>query len=86
MGVIFYLIVIRPAAKERKKHDNLLNNLQKNMRVLTSGGIIGVVANVSEDKKEITLKVDDNTRIKFHRNFITTVFSEDKKDGPAKPS
>ena len=82
--VLYVLIVIRPATRDRKLKDDLLSNLKKNDRVLTSGGIIGSVVMVSQDGKEVTLKVDDNTRIKFLRNHITTVLVDEKKDDAEK--
>ena len=83
-AVLFFLMVIRPAGRDRKKAEDMLANLKKNDRVLTTGGIIGSVVMVSQDGKEITLKVDDNTRIKFHRNFITSVLVDEKKDAEGK--
>jgi preprotein translocase subunit YajC len=68
--VINYLLVSRPQQRQRQQHDSMLGNLKKNDRVLTAGGIIGTVASVSEDKTEITLKVDDNTRLKFRTEYI----------------
>lgn len=79
--VIFLLlfpIVIWPQRKEQKKRDGLLSSLKKNDRVVTIGGIIGSVANISTDGKEITLKVDDNTRIKFTRTAISHKLEEPK--------
>ncbi len=87
VSLAFYVLIVwKPAARERKQKDDLLNNLKKNDRVLTSGGIIGSVVMVSQDGKEITLKVDDNTRIKFLRNYIVTVLVEEKKDDAEKKS
>jgi preprotein translocase subunit YajC len=85
MIVLFYFIVLRPQTQERKKIAAMLSALKKNDRVLTAGGIIGTVANISDDKNEITLKVEDNVRIKFHRSFISRVLTDEKKDeSPAK--
>ncbi len=69
-----------PQRREQKKRDQMLSTMKKNDRVLTAGGIIGMVANISADGKEITLKVDDNTRIKFLRSSITQVLGEESKD------
>lgn len=86
MMILFYFMVLRPAANERKKHDELLKGLKKNDRVVTTSGIIGQVVTVSTDGKEVTLKVDDNVRLKFLRSAIAGVMNEDKKDesAPAK--
>lgn len=82
---LFFLLIIMPQRREQKKRDQMLNAMKKNDRVLTAGGIIGAVANISVDGKEITLKVDDNTRIKFLRSSITQVLGEESKDdAPAK--
>ncbi|MDZ4685181.1 MAG: preprotein translocase subunit YajC [Planctomycetaceae bacterium] len=68
---LLFPIVIWPQRREQQKKDGLLNALKKNDRVVTLGGIIGTVAHISQDGKEITLKVDDNTRIKFIRSGIS---------------
>ncbi len=83
MIVLFFFLMILPQRREQKQRDQMLKALKKNDRVLTSGGIIGTVANISADGKEITLKVDDNTRIKFLRSSITQVLGEAPKDESA---
>jgi len=77
IGVFFYFIILRPQKKERRKHQGMLDCLKKNDRVVTMGGIVGHVTNVSQDGKEITLRVDDNTRIKFMRSYISSVLTDD---------
>jgi preprotein translocase subunit YajC len=84
---LLFPIVIWPQRREQQKRDGLLNTLKKNDRVVTLGGIIGTVANISADGKEITLKVDDNTRIKFIRSGISHKLADsDGKDEAAKPA
>lgn len=68
--VINHFLVSRPQQKEQARQKELLNNLKKNDRVLTAGGIIGHVVSVSEDKQEITLRMVDDTRIKFRTESI----------------
>ncbi|MCH2211472.1 MAG: preprotein translocase subunit YajC [Fuerstiella sp.] len=81
IGFIFYFIVMRPQLKaqkeKRQQHEQLMSNLKKNDKVVTVGGIIGTVAEVSEDR--VTLKTDDSTRIRFTRNSIQELLS-DRKD------
>lgn len=81
IGVLWYFLLFRPQSAERRKHTEMLNALKKNDRVVTIGGIIGSVANISADGTEITLKVDDNTRIKFRRSAIQTVLKDDADSG-----
>src|SRR3990172_1129454 len=80
--VFFYLFMLRPGQRERAQRDVLLKALKKNDRVVTIGGIIGTIANIEPDGREVTLKVDDNTRIRFLRSSIQTVLTEDKKEEP----
>ena len=85
--LLFFVLIILPQRREQARRDKMLGELKKNDRVLTSAGIIGSVANISADGKEITLKVDDNTRIRFLRSSITQVLADDTgADAAAKPA
>jgi len=84
IGLFFYFFVIRNQRREQASRDALLAGLKKNDRVQTIGGIIGSVANISPDGQEVTLKVDDNTRIKFIRTAIQKVVTDEAET--AKPA
>jgi preprotein translocase subunit YajC len=43
---IFYFLLIRPQAKERQRHEELLKNLKKGDEIVTNGGIIGTIVHV----------------------------------------
>ncbi|MEO2032933.1 MAG: preprotein translocase subunit YajC [Planctomycetaceae bacterium] len=81
IGIFFYFIVMRPQLKsqknKRKQHEDLMTNLKKNDKVVTIGGIIGTVAEVADDR--VTLKIDDNTRVKFTRSSIQDLLSDRKE-------
>ena len=83
IAIFFYVLILRPQRREQAKRDGMLNALKKNDKVVTIGGIKGSVANISSDGQEVTLKVDDNTRIKFIRSAIQKVESADEQ--PDKP-
>lgn len=85
IGILWYFLLFRPQRREQGRRDELLNQLKKNDRVVTIGGIIGTVASVSDDKKEVTVRVDDNTRIRFLRSAIQSVLREDSGEA-AKPA
>ncbi len=82
MGAIFYFLLIRPQSGEKKRREEMLKAVKKNDRVVTIGGILGVVQNGKDD--EITLKVDEssNTKITFTRSAIQRVVSA----GPMEPT
>ena len=71
MGVVFYFILIRPQQKKQKQHQQLLTNLKTGDRVVTSGGIHGLIANVKETT--FLLKVADNVKIEIDKGAISGV-------------
>ncbi|MEX0717666.1 MAG: preprotein translocase subunit YajC [Planctomycetaceae bacterium] len=75
--VLFYFLVLGPGRREQKRRKEMLAALKKNDRVLTQGGIIGTIANISPDGQKVTVKVDDNIRLPVHRGYIVTVLTEE---------
>lgn len=71
--LIFYFMIIRPQQKRAKERDKLLSNLQKGDKVVTSGGLHGVIAGL--DEKTALIQVADNVKMKFERSAITTVIA-----------
>ena len=65
IGVLFYLLLIRPQRGEQARRQIMLGAVKKNDRVVTIGGIYGVVANVHREADEVTLKVDETTNTKL---------------------
>ncbi len=70
IAILWYFLLLRPQRREKTKRDAQLKELKKNDRVVTIGGIVGSIANISQDGREVTLKIDDNTRITMLRNSI----------------
>ncbi len=82
MWIPFYLLLIRPERQKRAEVTKMLNNLKKNDRVVTAGGIIGVVVNVTPNSEEVTIRVDEgtNTRLRVLRSAISRVQSVEESD------
>ena len=74
---IFYLLIIMPARKKQKQHQNMINALKGGERVITSGGIYGTVNRVMDDRFEI--QVDANTRIQITKGSISGIVDETPK-------
>ncbi len=75
--VIFYFLLIRPQQKHQKKRQELLRSLKKGDRVVTIGGIHGLIKEINEDV--LTLKVADNVNIKFSRGGIDRVIQDEEE-------
>jgi len=80
MFVIMYFVMIRPQQKRAKEHRERIESLKIGSKVISAGGIHGLVTNVSD--KTVTVKVSDNSKIKFEKASISQVFGNDK-DSPA---
>ncbi|MBO7174514.1 MAG: preprotein translocase subunit YajC [Spirochaetaceae bacterium] len=72
--LIFYFFIIRPQNKKQKETEKMLSALKKGDKVVTVGGIHGVISSTKE--KTVIVKVDDNAKIEFSRNAIATVVVE----------
>ncbi len=72
--LIFYFMIIRPQQKRSKEREKLLSNLEKGDKVVTNGGIHGIVSGLEE--KTALLQIADNMKIKIERSAITTVISK----------
>jgi len=68
---IFYFMIIRPQQKKAKEREQLLSNIEKGNKVITSGGIHGTIEGLEE--KTCLIKVSDNVKIKIERSAIATV-------------
>lgn len=72
--LIFYFMIIRPQQKKAKDRDKLLSNLEKGDKVITSGGIHGIISGI--DEKTVLLQVSDNLKIKMERSAVGQVISK----------
>jgi preprotein translocase subunit YajC len=83
MGLLFYWLLIRPQKREQARRQSMLAAVKKNDRVLTSGGIYGVVTNVHREADEITVKVDEatNTKLRMTLGSIAQVLGDAPVDG-----
>ncbi|HCW51125.1 MAG TPA: preprotein translocase subunit YajC [Clostridiales bacterium] len=69
--VVFYLLIWRPQSIEQKKRKEMLDNLKKGDKVVTVGGIRGVITLVK--KEFIVVKIADKVEIEMDRSGIASV-------------
>ena len=65
--VIFYFMFIMPHKKEQKKHKAMIDSLKPGDKVITNGGIVGVVDKVNESEEIIRIKTNESTVINIKR-------------------
>ena len=66
--VLFYFFLIRPQSKRAKEHKSMVEALGKGDEVLTQGGILGKITNVSENF--VTLEIADNVNINVQKSSV----------------
>lgn len=78
MIVIIYFFLFRGPRQKQKKHQQMVQQMQKNDRVRTIGGILGTVIEVRDN--EVVIKVDEatNTKMKVVKGAIAEILKEEK--------
>ena len=80
IGVIFYFLLIRPQRKQQKELKERQDSLKAGDKVVSAGGIYGIVREVQQDT--VKLEIAPNTIIKIAKTSIVTTVA---KDGSAEP-
>jgi len=65
---IFYFLIIRPQQKHQKAHKAMLGDLEKGDKIITTGGLIVVIAKVEEEF--IKIKLNNDTIVKLDRESV----------------
>ena len=71
MIVIFYFLLIRPQQKRAKEHRKMVEAIGKGDEVVTNGGILGKIVDVSD--QYMTVEIADNVQVKIQRSAVSTV-------------
>ena len=79
---IFYLLMWRPQAKERKKLQEWLANVKRGDEVVTQSGIIGVVHQVED--RTVTLDVGGGTKLRILKAQVSGPFKQAEPAGTGK--
>jgi len=81
MFAVMYFLIIRPQKQKEKKRKDMISNVRKQDKVVTAGGVHGVVVSVKEN--EVVVRVDDakDVKIKIDKSALTSVsVSKDDKE------
>lgn len=80
--IVFYFLILRPERKRQQERQKMLQSLRPNRKVVTIGGIKGVITRVKEDEDEVEIRVDDKTgtRLRVTRASIAWVERKDEDE------
>ena len=72
--LIFYLILIRPQQKKIKQHEAMLSAIKRGDKIVTGGGVCGVVEKATDDKLEV--KIAEGVVVTVYRATVRQVIDE----------
>lgn len=67
--VVFYLVMILPQRRRQKKHQEMLKSLNRGDRIVTNGGVIGIISRVKEES--FIIKTADKTEIEVDKSVVS---------------
>ena len=75
MVAIMWLFMIRPQNKQRKELEQFRNSLKKGDKVVTVGGIYGVIEEIAD--RTVLIRVDGNVKLKVDKNSLVRDYTQD---------
>jgi preprotein translocase subunit YajC len=78
---MMYFFTIRPQRKRQQEQTKMIQELSRGDRIVTIGGMYGVVESISEDS--VTIRVESGTTMRFVKSAIATKLNEQQpQTGP----
>jgi len=79
---LFYFMILRPQKNKERVFRTMVDGLKEKDRVVTIGGIHGVVTNVVRDRDEVTIRIDESTgaKIRVGTSAIARVVTDEDKN------
>lgn len=71
---IFYFLLIRPQQRKAKQHKQVLASLKKGDRVVSSGGLHGIITGLTDET--VTIEISPKVRVKVSRSYIAGVIGK----------
>ncbi len=70
---IFYFLLIRPQSKKAKEHKQMLEALKRGDKVMTNGGIYGVIDDIDGENVTLKIGVGSDVKIRISRSYIASL-------------
>ena len=76
--IIFYFLLIRPHQKRVKQHKLMVESLKRGNKVLTAGGILGVVTKAIDGSETVSVEIASGVTVELARQMISEVRGDEK--------
>jgi len=77
---VFYFLIVRPQSKRMKDHQATLNNLKIGNKVVTNGGIVGVVKEIHQKENQVEIEIASGVNIKVLKNYVADLVKDEKEE------
>lgn len=77
MFLVLYLLILRPQIRKQKAQQRMIDELEKGDRIVTSGGIHGVILNIKDDV--LVVKIAENVKVDISRAAVQRVKNGEEK-------
>ena len=82
--VVFYFFLIRPQQKRAREHREMVSQLRRGDKVITSGGLVGTVTKSVDDQETVEVEIAKDVKVNIMRTMIADKRSKDEKKNAAR--
>ena len=83
IGLVFYLLILRPQTKQRKQHDKAIVNLKKGDKIITRGGLYGkIISFQGKNDNKITIDAGSGIKLNIERSYIANLVKNNENESP----
>ena len=83
IGIVFYLLILRPQFKQRKQHENTLSELKKGDKIITRGGLYGKIVNFhGKNNSKIEIDAGSSVKLNIARTYIAGLANNIENENP----
>ena len=79
MFLVLYLLILRPQMRKQRNQQRMIDELEKNDEIVTSGGIHGTILNIKDDI--LVVKIAENVKIEVSRAAVSRVKNKEDDKG-----
>jgi preprotein translocase subunit YajC len=74
--IVFYFLMIRPQQKRTKEHQALVRAAKRGDRIVTSGGIVGVITKANDGDNDVEVEIAQGVKVRVVRSAISDVVNK----------
>ena len=73
--IVMWFFMIRPQQKKQKEHQALVRAAKRGDRIVTSGGILGVISKANDADNDVEVEIAKDVKIRVMRHAISDIIN-----------